>query len=373
VSAVVTENDTPPAESGAAAEAAAGGSSRLADAAGALLRWVVAVGAAILIFAVILRATGADPVDVFASAWVNTALNGDAVQQILIKAGPFALAALAVVVPSRAGLVNVGGEGQVLVGAIAAAGVSLGLGDRVGGPLLLVLMIVAGVLAGAAWAGIAAAMRLLVNVNEAVSTLLLNYVALDLLLALIYQPWKDPHGSGQPASPPIPDAAKLPLFSGTVVHVGLVLVVIAAVAVWAVFRYTAWGYHLRAVGGNPEAARRAGLPVTRLLLTAMLVGGGLAGLGGAIHLTGVEYQLRPGFALQVGYLGFLASWLARHRPGPVLLASVVLAGLAVAGDSLQLDSGLPAAAVNVLTGLILAAVLGWTGTQPVGGRKGATR
>jgi simple sugar transport system permease protein len=326
-------------------------------------RWAAALVGAVLIFAVILMTKGADPVAVFSDAWSNTLLNGDAIEQILIKAGPFALAALAVVVPSRAGLVNVGGEGQVLLGAVAAGGVALYAGDVLPGPVTLLLMLTVGVTAGAAWAGLAALLRLTVRVNEAVSTLLLNYVALDLLLTLIYQPWKDPNGSGQPATPPISDAEKLPVFTGTAVNVGLVLVLVAAVVTWALFRYTGWGYRLKAVGGNPEAARRAGLPVTRLLLTAMLVGGGLAGLAGAIHLAGVEYQLRPGFAAQVGYIGFLASWLVRHRPGPVLIASVAMAALVVTGDSLQLDAGLPAATVSILTGLVLAAVLGWTGTR----------
>jgi ABC-type uncharacterized transport system permease subunit len=329
----------------------------------AALRWVAALVGAVVVFSAVLMLTGADPIAVFSSAWTTTFLNGDAVQQILVKAGPFALAALAVVVPSRAGLVNVGGEGQLIIGGVAAAGVCLAVGSRLPGGVTLTAMVVAGVLAGAAWSGIAALLRLVVKVNEAVSTLLLNYVALDLMLFLIYQPWKDPNGTGQPATAPVPDAAKLPVFTGTRMHVGLALVVIAAVIVWALFRYTAWGYRLAAVGGNPEAARRAGLPVTRLLLTAMLAGGALAGLGGAIHLAGVEYQLRPSFGLQLGYIGFLASWLARHRPGPVLLAAAVMAALAVAGDSLQIDSGLPGASVNILTGLILIAVLGWTGTR----------
>jgi simple sugar transport system permease protein len=327
------------------------------------LRWVAAIVGAIVVFSAILLLNGADPVPVLGQAWTNTVLLPTSVQEILIKAGPIALAALAVVVPSRAGLVNVGGEGQLIAGGVAAAGVGLATTDTLPGGLVLVLMVLAGAAAGAAWAGLAAVLRLTVKVNEAVTTLLLNYVALDLMLFLIYQPWKDPHGTGQPATAPLADPAKLPVFTGTTVHVGLVLVVLAAVAVWAVFRYTTWGYRLAAVGGNPEAARRAGLPVTALLLTAMLVGGALAGLGGAIHLTGVEYQLRPSFGLQIGYLGFLASWLARHKPGPVLLAALVLAALAVAGDSLQIDSGLPAATVNVLTGLILVAVLGWTGAR----------
>lgn len=327
----------------------------------AVARWAAALVGAVVVFAAVLALNGADPIEVLAAAWVNTVLNPGSVQEILIKAGPIALAALAVVIPSRAGLVNVGGEGQLLAGGIAAAGV--GLATTGMGGLSLLLMILAGTAAGAAWAGIAAALRLTVGVNEAVSTLLLNYVALDLLLFLIYQPWKDPNGTGQPATAPLADAAKLPVFTGSRVHVGLVVVVLAAVAVWAVFRFTAWGYRLRAVGGNPEAARRAGLPVTSLLLTAMLLGGAFAGLAGAVHLTGVEYQLRPTFGLSIGYVGFLASWLARHRPGPVLAASTVLAGLAVAGDSLQIDSGLPAATANILTGLILVAVLGWTGAR----------
>jgi simple sugar transport system permease protein len=323
------------------------------------LRWLAAIAGAVLIFGAILLLNGANPIDVLAAAVTNTLLAPSSIQEILIKAGPFALAALAVVVPSRAGLVNVGGEGQLIVGGIAAAGVGLGT-TGLPGAVSLLLMIVAGTLAGMAWAGVAAVLRLTVRVNEAVSTLLLNYVALDLMLFLIYQPWKDPNGTGQPATAPLADAAKLPVFTGSKVHVGLVLVVLAAAGVWAVFRYTSWGYRLAAVGGNPEAARRAGMPVTGLLLSAMLVGGALAGLGGAIHLTGVEYQLRPTFGMQLGYVGFLASWLARHKPGPVLLASTVLAALAVAGDSLQIDSGLPGATVNILTGLILVAVLGWT-------------
>jgi simple sugar transport system permease protein len=328
----------------------------------AALRWSAAIVGAVVIFGAILLANGANPIEVFSAAVVNTLFVPSSLQEILIKAGPYALAALAVVVPSRAGLVNVGGEGQLIVGGVAAAGVGLAT-TALPGTLSLLLMVLAGALAGMAWAGVAAALRLTVRVNEAVSTLLLNYVALDLLLFLIYQPWKDPHGTGQPATAPLADAAQMPVFTGSKVHVGLVLVVLAAAGVWAVFRYTSWGYRLAAVGGNPEAARRAGMPVTMLLLSAMLVGGALAGLGGAIHLTGVEHQLRPSFGSQLGYVGFLASWLARHRPGPILVAALVLAALAVAGDSLQIDSQLPAATVNVLTGLILVAVLGWTGAR----------
>lgn len=360
MSATDVQPPAAPAPPEAPAETAAG-SARWRSFAEGLGRWVAALVGAFVIFGAVLVTRGANPLDVAAAAWTNVFLNGPSVEEIIIKFGPVALAALAVVVPARAGLVNVGGEGQLFIGGVAAAGVALSMDRTAPGGLTLALMAVAGILAGAAWAGIAALLRILVKVNESVATLLLNYIALDVLLFLIYQPWKDPAGTGQPASRPLADAAKWPVFTGTTIHVGIAVVVVATVAVWAALRFTSWGYRLSVVGGNPEAARRAGMPVMLLLLSAMVVGGGLAGLGGMMHFAGVEYQLRPTFLSGIGYVGFLASWLARHRPLPVLAASLLLAGLIVAGDSLQIDSGLPAATVNVLTGLILIAVLGWTG------------
>lgn len=330
------------------------------------LRWGAALGGALIVFSALLLTKGANPLDVYADAWTSTFQNQQSIEQILIKMAPFILAALAVVVPARAGMANVGGEGQVIIGGVAAAGVGLAVGDRYVGGLTILLMVLASTAAGALWAGIAGLMRLLLKVNEAVTTLLLNYVALDVLLYLIYQPWReDP--AGQPSSRELNDVAKLPLLSGTSVHIGIVIALVAVVVVAAALRFTTWGFRLATVGGNPEAARRAGMPVAKLLLSALLVGGALAGLAGMVHFAGVEYKLRPGFGAQIGYTAFLASWLARHRPLPVVLACTVFAALTVAGDSLQLDSGLPAATANVLTGLILIAVLGWTGP-----RKGAS-
>jgi simple sugar transport system permease protein len=235
----------------------------------------------------------------------------------------------------------------------------MAVGDTLPGIATVVLMALGAAVGGAAWAGIAAVLRLTVKVNEAVSTLLLNYIAIDLLLYLIYQPWKDMHGSGQPASRPLAEAAWLPVIPGTAVHFGVVIALLAAVAVWWVMRYTTWGFALRVVGGNAKAALRAGLPVPRLLLSAMLVGGALAGLAGMVHFAGVEYKLKSGITSNFGYVGFLASWLAMHRPLAVTGAAVLMAAITVAGDSLQIDSGLPAATVNVFTGLALFAVLGW--------------
>jgi general nucleoside transport system permease protein len=335
----------------------------------AWLRWVVAIAGAPVIFTAFAAVKGVDPLSLYGDMVLSLADPVQA-QAVLVRAAVLLLAGLAVAVPARAGLLNVGGEGQIVIGAVAAAGVGLVADQRLPGPLVLVLMAVAAMAAGAAWAGLAAGLRLTVKVNEAISTLLLNFVAIDIMLGLIYDPWKDAAGFGQPSSRPLAETARLPLFvSGGTVNAGIVLALVAMVGVWAVLRWTAWGFRLRVVGGNPEAARRAGMKVGPLLLSAMLVGGGLAGLAGLVHFAGTEFQLRPGMAVNFGYVGFLASWLAMHRPLRIGLAALLLAAIAMGGDSLQIDAGLPAASLNVLMAVVLLVVLGSRLAPRTAGRK----
>jgi len=331
-------------------------------------RWGAAIIGALLIFSAIVAFRGANPITMYVDMWQSTFARPRSVTEIFIRMAPIALAALAVVVPARAGMINVGGEGQVVLGGVAAAGIALAADKTLPGELVMALMVVAAILAGALWAGIAAVLRIVFNVNEAVTTLLLNFVALDLLLFLIYQPWRE-SAAAQPATRELNASAKLPLLGSTGVHIGILLSVIAVVVVWWLLGKTRWGFLLQVVGGNSEAARRSALPVTALVLSALLVGGALAGLAGMIEFSAIEYKLRPGFGAQLGYIGFLASWLARHKPGPVLIAAFALASLSVAADSLQLDSGLPAATVNILTALLLMAVLGWTTVKSSAKRK----
>lgn len=325
-------------------------------------RWVGAVAVALIVFGVLLAANGADPVDTYVGMWQSVFQRQRSVEEILIQMTPLVLGALAVAVPARAGLTNVGGEGQIIMGGVAACGIFLLLGDGAGGTILLVAMVLAAGVAGALWAGVAAALRLAAGVNEAISTLLLNFVALDVLLFLIYQPWRESR-TGQPATRELVDAAKLPVITGTTVHVGIFVAIVLAVAVHLALARTRWGFRISVAGGNPQAARRAGLRVSVLVISALMIGGALAGLAGMIHLAGVEYKLRPGFGYQLGYTSFLACWLARHQPFPILVAAFVFAAFSVGGDSLQLDAGVPAASIHVLTALVLIAVLGFTAAR----------
>ena len=336
-----------------------GGLSRWAPMAAGVGRVAVALGGAMVLFAVLMLLKGVNPIEAYVNMISSTFGDSTSLGGIVVRATPLVLASLAVAVPARAGLINVGGEGQLIMGGVAAMGVSLGLNGSLPGPLTLLLMALAAAVVGGLWAALAAVLRLSVGISESVTTLLLNYVALDLMYFLIYDRWKDREGSGQPATRALGAGERLPLLSHSRVHLGIVLAVAATVVVYLVLRNTSWGFRLRVVGGNPEAARRAGLRVSTLLVSAMLVGGALAGLGGFTQLAGAELKLRSGFILGYGYVAFLGSWLAGHRPIGVLLSCLLLSAIAVGGDSLQLDAGLPAASVNVLMALLLLGVFGF--------------
>ena len=321
-------------------------------------RWAVALGGAVVIFGALMAFKGASPVEAYRAMW--TSLTTDtAMAAILVKGTPLILAALAVTIPARAGLVNVGGEGQLIMGGVFAAGIAMAVGTALPGPVVLVLLCLAGALGGALWAGIAGVLRLKVGISEAVTSLLLNYVALNVMFFLIYDSWKDPNGSGQPATRPLPVDQRFALLGNSKVHQGVILALLATGFVWWLLRKTRLGFQLRVVGGNAEAARRSGLKVGALLVGAMLLGGALAGLGGVAQLAGSEFKLRPGFLVSYGYVAFLASWLARHDPAKVALSALLLGAISITGDSLQINSHLPAATVNVLMALVLVAVFGF--------------
>jgi ABC-type uncharacterized transport system permease subunit len=301
-------------------------------------RTIAAFAGAFALFGIVMLLKGANPISAYHDLITSTFNGWGSIGEILIRATPIILAALAVAVPARAGLINVGGEGQLLMGGVAGFGVSILVGSRLPGSLTLVLMIIGAALAGAAWAGLAAAVRQLFGISESVSTLLLNYVALDIMYFLIYDRWKDRAGSGQPTTKPLPVPQRLPLLGFGRVHLGFVIAIAAAA----------------------EAARRSGLKVGMLLVSAMAVGGALGGIGGVAQLAGAEFKLRPGFIAGYGYIGFLASWLGRHRPGYVVMSALLLSTIVIGGDSLQIDSKLPAASVNILMALTLLLVFGFS-------------
>ena len=320
-------------------------------------RTLLGILLAMAVFAAFLGASGRDPLEALARGWDGVLGSSLGLSEVGVTMIPLLLTALATAIPTRVGLVNVGGEGQLYIGALTATGVALFF--PVGQVwLMLPVMALAGCAGGGMWAAIAALLRRWRGVNEVISTLLANYIAILVVDVFVFGPWKNPEGLGYPYTTPFDVAAIFPAIAGSRFHWGFVVPVVALVATYVVLSRTTWGFKMRAVGGNSEAARRRGIPVDRYVIAAMIAGGAMAGLAGMVEVSGIHHDLRPGISNNLGYLGLLASWLAGHNPAAIVAACFLIAVFLVAGDVLQLAVGLPSAAGFVLIGLVLFFVLG---------------
>jgi simple sugar transport system permease protein len=330
-------------------------------------RLVTVFAASLLVFALLLLAKGADPVSGYRAMWNSVTRDSTAIGDVLVRAVPYLLAALAVIVPARAGLFNIGGEGQLLLGAIGGMWAANALGQSAPRAVTLLLMALGGMLFAGGWAALAAVLRLVVGTNEAISTLLLNYLAVLLLGWLVFGRWKDPGSTGFPRTRAYETVESLPVLWGRV-HIGVLVALPVCVAVWAALRYTAWGFQLTVLGQNPEAARRAGFRTGALSVSALAVGGALAGLGGMLQTSGIESNLRPGIMAGYGFTAVLAAWMVRQSPLRAIGSSLLLAVIAIGGNGLKIREGLSAASVNILMAIILLAVLGWGTRRPAAQR-----
>jgi ABC-type uncharacterized transport system permease subunit len=282
---------------------------------------------------------------------------GVSAENAMVRATPFILTGLATAIPARAGLVNVGGEGQLLLGSIFATWGALHIAEPLPTAVALPLLAVLGAIGGLLWAGIAGVLRMAAGVNETISTLLLNFVASLFVSYLVFGPLRDPASYNLPMTRDFVDSARLPMLGTSQLHVGAAVAVLAAIVCWVVLDKTRAGFRLRVLAGNPEAARRAGMSVARLGLVSLLAGGAVAGIAGMVEVTGIEGRLRPDLAVGFGYIGFLGSWLVGHRPLAIIGAGLLLGAISVGGDSLQIDLGLPSTSVYVVMALVLLGVL----------------
>ena len=279
------------------------------------------------------------------------------IAELFVKAAPLALIAGGLCLSFRAGVWNIGAEGQFTLGAIGGAGAALFA--PVEGPLLLPLALAAGVLAGALWAAIVAALRTLCHANEILSSLMLVYVAELLLLWLVQGPWRDPDGFNFPETALLPEAALLPVLTpGTRLHWGVLfaLPVVAGLAV--VLARTSFGFGLQVSGDGERAARFAGFRRGRIIWAVLLLSGGLAGLAGAAEVSGVVGQLVPVISPGYGFTAIIVAFLGGLRPLGALAASLLVALTYLGGETAQITLALPHAAAGVFQGLLLFTVLG---------------
>jgi ABC-type uncharacterized transport system permease subunit len=278
----------------------------------------------------------------------------------LVRAIPLAIIGVGLSIAFRAGVFNIGGEGQLLLGAIAAAVV--GLYTSALGPLAVVVALVAAGIAGAAWAGVAAILRHRYGVLEVVSTIMLNFVALNLVSYLVRGPLQEPTRI-YPQTEVIPVGARLPLlWQGTRLHGGVIVAVAAALAAWWFLARTAAGFRIRAAGASPSASIATGkMRVDRVTFTAFVASGALAGLAGGIEVTGVTYAMYENLSPGYGFSAIAVAILARLRPLGVLGAALLFATLETGALGMQRDAGVPSVVALVLEAVIILAVVGATG------------
>ncbi len=274
--------------------------------------------------------------------------------ETLLRTVPVLLCALAAAIPAQSGQINIGGEGQLHLGAIGTV-LALSLVGNSG--LMVSTMVLGAILLGGMWAAIPGVLRMRFGVNEALVTLFLNYVAISLVQYLVHGPMRDPASHGWPMSEPLPPAAILTPIFGTRLHWGVLLVLVVALVIVAVMRLTRTGVELRTVGLNVRTASLVGIPVRWYWFGSLVCGGMLAGLAGYYEIAGVQHRLRTDISLGFGYSGFLVAWMCRGQFWLLFPLSVLVSGLISSADSLQIMSGLPAASADVVQGLLLLFVL----------------
>ena len=272
---------------------------------------------------------------------------------LLVKASPLVLIATGLAVGFRANVWNIGAEGQYLAGAMAGTGVALATWGA-GGVWVLPAMVVAGTVGGAAWAGLPAFLRTRFGVSEILSSLMLTYVAIQLLYFLVRGPWRDPDGFNFPQTRMFTDAQTLPaLTEGSLVHLGVPIALVVAIAAWLVLSRTVAGFQVKVVGLAPAAARHGGFSERTTIRLAMLTGGGLAGLAGILEAAGPFGQLTPQFPAGYGFTAIIVAFLGRLHPIGIVLAALLLAVTIVGGEGAQSAAGLPGAATGLFQAMLL--------------------
>ncbi len=319
-----------------------------------VVRYLLMFLLAFLLFGLILLIFGKDPIQSYKDIFTSTLGSTYGFSEVIVAMIPMLITALAVALPWRVGLINIGGEGQLYIGAAFATWGALTFQNSPAW-ILLPLMMLLGMLGGALWAFIPGYLRAIGLVNETIITLLLNFVAPLIVGFLIFGFWHSPMDTVKTANF-VPEAL-LPTFFGTRIHLGLVIGLALLASFWFVMKYTRWGLEMRAIGGNPQAARRSGIPLKGYLIIVMCSGGAIAGLAGMVQVSGFYGVLFLNFSVGLGYMGFLISWLAGGKPISILLMSFVVAIIITGGNLLQITRDLPYAVINILLAFMLFVVL----------------
>jgi simple sugar transport system permease protein len=311
----------------------------------------------LLVLALGLTAAGYDPLLALGALWRGSFGSWYALSSAtLVRAVPLIILGLGVALAFRAGALNIGAEGQFYAGAIAATWVGVHAAGWPG-PVAIGAVWLAAAVAGVVWMALPVLLKLRFGVLEVISTLLLNFVAEAAVSYAVTGPLQESKRI-YPQSDPIAAAARLPLFGNTRLHLGLVLAILLALLLWALFTRTAWGFRLRAVGLGPLAAELSGgIPVKRVIGIALLWSGALAGLGGGVEISGVTYALFQNLSPGYGFTAIAVALLARLNPLGILFTGLLFGGLEAGAQGMQREAGVPAVAVQVAEATIILVIV----------------
>lgn len=323
---------------------------------GALVIFLGALLFSLGISCLLLMGQGKDPVEGMYILWQGSFGNLWAMEGALLKAIPLFLCSLGVAVAFRMQIWNIGAEGQFALGAIGATWMALSFPD-LPGYFLLPLMFIMAFILGGLWALIPAVLRLKLRVNEIISTLMLNYIAILLLDYLVFGVWKDPASFGFPMTPEFSAAAIIDGIGSSRVHWGLLFCFFVGVGLWVFMRYTRLGFELQASGEGARVAKYAKIRYGMLVMLVMALSGGFAGWAGCVETSAVLNRLQPSLMVGYGYTAIVVAWLARLEPLSIAFASFLLAALRVGVENLQLELQVPAAFGEIMEGIILLTVL----------------
>ncbi|MBI4761964.1 MAG: ABC transporter permease [Chloroflexota bacterium] len=326
---------------------------------------VFATLAALFIGAVMLLFLRVNPLEAYKALWDGAFGSSNAIAETLVKATPLLLVALGICISFRGDVINIGGEGQMIVGAILATWVGLTF-TTLPGWLVITFAMLAGFLGGALWGGIPGFLKAYFNVNEILSTVMMNAIAVQLMNYLLRGPMIDPAqaelASKIPQTAPLLDVFRLPRLVPTRLHLGALIAVILAILVYILLWRTTLGYRIRAVGQNPHAARYAGIQVQRYMVLALLLSGAFSGLAGATQVYGVNYRMitdgsASGFTGSAGFNGIVAALFGQLHPIWSIPASVLFGALLVGANKMQRMVQVPSALVIALNGLVVVFVV----------------
>ncbi len=312
--------------------------------------------AALAVGALFLTLTGRDPVEVYEAMFKGALGSRYGLSETVVKAIPLMLCALGISAAFRMQLWNIGAEGQFYMGAFAASWLPLTFPEL---PAVLMLpgMMLLGAAAGGLWGLAPAVLRARWKVNEIITTLMFNYVAILWVDYLVYGPWKDPKGFNFPLSAKFPAAAALPTFGDSRIHMGLFIALLLAVFFWIIFEKSRWGYEIKVIGSSESAARYAGMNISRNIFQVMILSGAVCGLAGMTEVSGIVGRLQPGLSPGYGYTAIIVAWISKLHPAAILVVSVLFGGLQVGGFFVQ-TMGVPASVSSMLQGAVLFFVVG---------------